>query len=274
MLPVSFEIYPPKNDAQHAQLQRTLEKLKAYRPQFISCTYGAGGSSREHTIETVQLLSSEYGLEGVPHLTCIGSTREEIIALLAHYQQQGVRRIVALRGDMPSGMLDPGELRHASDLVALIRDAFGQHFHIEVAAYPETHPQARDALADIGNFKRKVDAGADSAITQYFYNADAYFRFVDDVRALGVEVPVVPGIMPISNFSQLQRFSESCGAEIPRWVAQRMRAFGDDSGAIREFAADLVASLCQRLLAGGAPALHFYTLNLARPVGNIFKRLQ
>ncbi|PJK11813.1 methylenetetrahydrofolate reductase [NAD(P)H] [Lysobacteraceae bacterium NML95-0200] len=274
MLPISFEIYPPKNDAQHAQLQRTLEKLKPYRPQFISCTYGAGGSTREHTAETVQLLSSEHGLEGVPHLTCIGSTREEIIALLAHYQQQGVRRIVALRGDMPSGMLAPGELRHASDLVALIRDAFGQHFHIEVAAYPETHPQARDALADIENFKRKVDAGADSAITQYFYNADAYFRFVDDVRALGVKVPVVPGIMPISNFSQLQRFSESCGAEIPRWVVQRMRAFGDDGSAIREFAADLVASLCQRLLAGGAPALHFYTLNLARPVSNILKRLQ
>lgn len=274
MLPVSFEIYPPKNDEQRAQLGRTLEKLKPYQPQFISCTYGAGGSTREHTAETVQQLSQQHGLEGVPHLTCIGSTREEILQLLAQYRQQGVRRIVALRGDMPSGILDPGELRHASDLVTLIRESSGHHFHIEVAAYPETHPQARDALADIENFKRKVDAGANSAITQYFYNADAYFRFVDEVRARGVEVPVVPGIMPISNFSQLQRFSESCGAEIPRWVVQRMRAFGDDTHAIREFAADLVASLCQRLIAGGAPALHFYTLNLARPVGNIFKRLQ
>ena len=198
----------------------------------------------------------------VPHLTFVGGNREEIRSLLKLYRALGCNRVVALRGDTPSGMVSSGDLRYASELVELIRAEHGDHFAIEVAAYPETHPQAEDALADLRHFKIKVDAGADSAITQYFYNTDAYFRFVDDARALGIDIPIVPGIMPISNFSQLRRFSEACGAEIPRWIGQRMRAYGDDGESVREFASDFVAKLCQRLLAGGAPGLHFYTLNL------------
>ncbi|RMH91043.1 methylenetetrahydrofolate reductase [NAD(P)H] [Lysobacter pythonis] len=274
MLPISFEVYPPKTDDQRAQLDRAMSKLKTFAPHFVSCTFGAGGSTQSHTSETVQRLRASHGLEGVPHLTCVGASREDIRALLRLYRALGVRRIVALRGDLPSGTLDRGDLRYASELVRFIHDEHGGHFHIEVAAYPETHPQARDALADLDHFKRKVDAGADSAITQYFYNADAYFRFVEDARARGVEAPIVPGIMPISNFSQLRRFSESCGAEIPRWIEQRMRAFGDDTGAVREFAADLVAAMCRRLIEGGAPGLHFYTLNLARPTMNVLSRIR
>ncbi len=273
MQPISFEVYPPKTTEQRAQLDRTLEKLKPFAPEFVSCTFGAGGSTRAHTAETVRHIATGHGLVSVPHLTCIGSTRDEVRTLLDEYRALGCKRIVALRGDIPSGMLNAGELHHASDLVALIRAEYGNTFHIEVAAYPETHPQAANAQADLRHFAAKARAGANSAITQYFYNADAYFRFVDDSRALGVDIPIIPGIMPISNFVQLQRFSESCGAQIPRWVEQRMSGFGDDSGAIREFAADLVAALCQRLVRGGAPALHFYTLNLANPIRQVMKRL-
>ena len=273
MLPISFEFYPPKTDEQRAQLDRSVQKLKAHAPQFMSVTFGAGGSTLSHTPETVQRLRSEHGVSGVPHLTCVGGNREEIRSLLKLYRALGCDRVVALRGDTPSGMVRSGDLRYASELVELIRSEHGDHFHVEVAAYPETHPQADDALADLRNFKRKIDAGADGAITQYFYNADAYFRFVDDARALGIEVPIVPGIMPISNFSQLRRFSEACGAEIPRWIVQRMRAYGDDVAGIREFAADAVAGLCRRLVAGGAPGLHFYTLNLAKPTGAVLQRL-
>jgi len=272
-VPVSFEFYPPKTEEQRGQLDRTVQRLKPHAPQFMSVTFGAGGSTLSNTPETVQRLRSEHGVAGVPHITCVGGNREEIRNLLKLYRALGCDRIVALRGDTPSGMVRSGDLRYASELVALIRDQHGDHFHIEVAAYPETHPQAVDALVDLRNFKAKVDAGANGAITQYFYNPDAYFRFVDDVRRLGVEVPVVPGIMPISNFTQLRRFSEACGAEIPRWVSQRMRAFGDDSDAVRDFATELVATLCQRLVAGGAPALHFYTLNLARPTLAVLERL-
>jgi methylenetetrahydrofolate reductase (NADPH) len=263
MLPISFEFYPPKTDEQRAQLDRSVQRLKAHDPQFMSVTFGAGGSTLSHTPETVQRLRSEHGVSGVPHITCVGGNREEIRSLLKLYRALGCDRVVALRGD----------LRYASELVGLIRSEHGEYFHIEVAAYPETHPQAADALVDLRNFKTKVDAGADSAITQYFYNTDAYFRFVDDVRAAGIDVPIVPGIMPISNFSQLKRFSEACGAEIPRWIGQRMRAYGDDAESIRAFAADVVATLCRRLVAGGAPGLHFYTLNLAKPTLNVLARM-
>ena len=274
MLPISFEFYPPKTDEQHLQFDRTVRKLKAHAPQFMSVTFGAGGSTLSHTPETVQRLRSEHGVVGVPHITCVGGNREEIRSLLKLYRALGCDRVVALRGDTPSGMVRSGDLRYASELVELIRSEHGDHFHVEVAAYPETHPQAEDAHVDLRNFKTKVDAGADGAITQYFYNTDAYFRFVDDARALGIEVPIVPGVMPISNFSQLKRFSDACGAEIPRWIGQRMRAYGDDADSIRQFAADLVAKLCERLVAGGAPALHFYTLNLSKPSLAVLARLR
>ncbi len=273
MTPISFEFYPPKNDEQRAQLDRTAARLKAWAPEYVSCTFGAGGSTLSYTGDTVRGLIDRHGLEAAPHLSCVGGTRDEIAALLERYRDAGCRRIVALRGDLPSGMGHPGEFRYAADLVAFIRAEHGDHFHIEVACYPETHPQAEDALADLRHFRAKVEAGADGAITQYFYNADAYFRFVDEARALGVEVPIVPGIMPIANFNQLRRFSEACGAEIPRWLARRMAAYGDDAESIRELGADVVSSLCRRLVDGGAPALHFYTLNLARPSTAVLDRL-
>ncbi len=274
MLPVSFEFYPPKNDEQRAQLDRAANKLKVHAPEYVSCTFGAGGSTLRYTSETVRHLRQSHGLEAAPHLSCMGGSREEIRDLLRLYRALGCKRLVALRGDMPSGMARMGELRYASDLITFIREQHGDWFHIEVGCYPETHPQADDALADLRHFKAKVDAGADGAITQYFYNADAYFRFVDEARALGVDVPIVPGIMPIANFTQLRRFSESCGAEIPRWVSKRMQAFGDDAGAIRAFAAELVAGMCHRLAQGGAPALHFYTLNLSKPTLNVLQHLR
>ncbi|GAB2508374.1 methylenetetrahydrofolate reductase [NAD(P)H] [Pseudoxanthomonas sangjuensis] len=272
-VPLSFEFYPPKNDEQRAQLDRTAARLKEYAPEYVSCTFGAGGSTLSYTSETVRHLKQDHGFDAAPHLSCVGGTREQIRELLKLYRAIGCRRIVALRGDLPSGMGHPGDLRYASELVGFIRAEHGDHFRIEVAAYPETHPQADDALRDLQHFKAKVDAGADGAITQYFYNADAYFGFVDAVRKLGVDLPIVPGIMPISNFSQLRRFSEQCGAEIPRWIVKRMQAYGDDADGIREFGADVVAKLCERLVAGGAPALHFYALNLARPTQAVLARL-
>ncbi|AKK68853.1 methylenetetrahydrofolate reductase [NAD(P)H] [Xanthomonas translucens] len=274
MTAISFEFYPPKTDEQRAQLDRTAARLKTYAPEYVSCTFGAGGSTLSYTSETVRHLKQHHGFEAAPHLSCVGGSREEIRELLKLYRAIGCRRLVALRGDLPSGMGHPGDLRYAADLIAFIRAEHGDAFHLEVGAYPETHPQASDALSDLRHFKAKVEAGADGAITQYFYNADAYFHFVDAVRKLGVQVPIVPGIMPISNFSQLRRFSEQCGAEIPRWIGKRMQALGDDGDAIREFGADLVAALCQRLLAGGAPALHFYTLNLAKPTISVLSRLE
>ena len=273
MIPVSVEFYPPKNDEQREQLRRTVNKLKAHQPDFVSVTFGAGGSTLSYTPETVRELRQTHELNGVPHLSCMGGTREEIRELLNLYKSLGCNRVVALRGDLPSGMARMGDLRYAADLVAFIRQEHGTHFRIEVGCYPEMHPQAEDSLADLRRFKEKMDAGADSAITQYFYNADAYFRFVDDARRLGVTAPIIPGIMPISNFTQLKRFSEACGAEIPRWINKRMAAFGDDSESIREFAADLVAAMCQRLIAGGVPELHFYTLNLAKPTETVLSRL-
>jgi methylenetetrahydrofolate reductase (NADPH) len=273
MTPVSFEFYPPKTDDQRAQLDRTADKLKKYAPDYVSCTFGAGGSTLSYTSETVRHLKQHHRFDAAPHLSCVGGNREEIRELLKLYRAIGCKRIVALRGDLPSGMGHAGDLRYASDLIAFIRAEHGDAFHLEVGAYPETHPQAGDALSDLKHFKTKVDAGADAAITQYFYNADAYFSFVDAVRKLGVEIPIIPGIMPISNFSQLRRFSEQCGAEIPRWIGKRMAAYGDDAESVRDFGADVVAQLCERLIEGGVPGLHFYTLNLAKPSQLVLKRL-
>jgi methylenetetrahydrofolate reductase (NADPH) len=270
---VSFEFYPPKTDEQRAQLDKTATRLKSLNPEYVSCTFGAGGSTLSYTPETVERLHSQHGLDAAPHLSCVGGTREELSELIQRYKAMGCRRIVALRGDLPSGMGHTGDFRYASELVEFIRREHDGYFHIEVGCYPECHPQSDDALADLRHFKAKIDAGADGAITQYFYNADAYFRFVDDARRLGVDVPIVPGIMPISNFSQLRRFSDACGAEIPRWIGKRMQAFGDDVDSIREFAADLVADMCRRLVQGGAPGLHFYTLNLTKPTLNVLSRL-
>src|SRR5688572_13147109 len=272
--PISFEFYPPKTDEQRAQLDKTAAKLSALSPHYVSCTFGAGGSTLSYTPETVERLQRSHGLDAAPHVSCVGGTRAELGDLIRQYKANGCRRIVALRGDLPSGMGHTGDFRYASDLVEFIRNEHDGFFHIEVAAYPECHPQAEDALADLRHFKRKVDAGANGAITQYFYNADAYFRFVDDVRKLGVNVPIVPGVMPISNFTQLRRFSDACGAEIPRWIGKRMQAFGDDVDSVREFASDFVADLCRRLIDGGAPGLHFYTLNLSKPTINVLSRLR
>ena len=272
-IPVSFEFYPPKTDEQRSQLDRTVRKLKAHAPEFVSVTFGAGGSTLSYTPETVRELRQAHALDGVPHVSCMGGTREEIGQLLQLYKALGCSRIVALRGDLPSGMARMGDFRHATELVEFIRAEHGGHFRIEVGCYPEIHPQAEDAHADLRHFKSKIDAGADSAITQYFFNADAYFRFVDEVRKLGVTVPIIPGIMPISNFTQLRRFSEACGAEIPRWIGKRMQALGDDADGVREFAADLVAGMCRRLVDAGVPELHFYTLNLSRPTEAVLARL-
>lgn len=270
---ISFEFFPPKTDEQRAQLDHAASLLKPLSPEYVSVTFGAGGSTLSYTGETVHHLHAKHGLNVAPHLSCVGGTRAELAELLDSYRAAGYRRIVALRGDLPSGMASPGDFRYAAELVRFIRERSGDHFHIEVAAYPETHPQADDALADLRHFKAKVDAGANGAITQYFFNPDAYFRFVDDAQRLGVNVPIVPGIMPISNFSQLKRFSDACGAEIPRWIVKRMQAHGDDAVAIRQLGADVVAQLCRRLLDGGAPGLHFYTLNRAKATQAILDRL-
>ena len=273
-VPISFEFYPPKTDEQRTQLDRTAARLKPLAPEYVSCTFGAGGSTLSYTPETVQRLRERHDLDAAPHVSCMGGTREELRSLLKLYRALGCRRIVALRGDLPSGMARSGDFHYASELVEFIRREHDGFFHIEVGCYPEMHPQADDAFADMRNFKAKADAGADGAITQYFYNADAYFRFVDDVRRLGIRIPIVPGIMPISNFTQLRRFSESCGAEIPRWIGKRMQAYGDDSDSIRAFAAEFVADLCSRPIDGGAPGLHFYTLNLSKPTLNVIELLR
>lgn len=272
MVPVSFEFYPPKTPDQHSQFDKTVARLRAHSPEYVSVTFGAGGSTLSHTPETIQKLRSS-GLDAAPHITCMGGSREEIRGLLKLYRALGAKRLVALRGDLPSGMVSADEFRYAEELVKFVREETGDHFHIEVAAYPEMHPQARDNDADLRHFVGKVRAGANGAITQYFYNADAYFRFIDDARRLGVDVPIVPGIMPIANFSQIRRFSDLCGAEIPRWIAQRMLAYGDDADSVRAFGAEVVAQLCNRLVAGGAPSLHFYTLNLSKPSLNVLAQM-
>ena len=271
-VPVSFEFFPPNTPEGLAKLRETRRRLAELGPEFFSVTYGAGGATRDKTLGVVDEIAAE-GLQVAPHLSCVGATRESIAELLAHWRERGVRRLVALRGDLPSGMVDAGEFRYASDLVRFVRERTGDWFRIEVAAYPETHPQAASPDADLQAFVTKVEAGADCAITQYFYNADAYFRFVDAVRARGVTVPIVPGVMPITNYTQLARFSDACGAEIPRWIRMRLAAYGDDLASLKAFGHDVVVAMGERLLAGGAPGLHFYTLNQAGPSTEIWRAL-
>jgi methylenetetrahydrofolate reductase (NADPH) len=269
----SFEFFPPKTAEGTEKLRNTRAQLAPLQPKYISVTFGAGGTTQQGTLDAVLEIQRD-GIEAAPHLSCVGSTRDSIRQILKTYRDGGIRHVVALRGDMPSGMGEIGEFRYANELVEFIRAETGDWFHIEVAAYPESHPQAKSPRHDLDNFVRKVRAGADSAITQYFYNADAYFRFVDEVRALGVDVPIVPGIMPITNYSQLMRFSEMCGAEVPRWVAKRLESFGDDRESIRAFGLDVVTGLCDRLLAAGVPGLHFYTLNAAGATKAVWERLK
>lgn len=269
---ISFEFFPPQTAEGMAKLTAVRRQLALLKPEFFSVTFGAGGSTQGRTLDTVLQIKAD-GHDAAPHLSCIGSTRDNIRALLHTYKDAGIKHIVALRGDMPSGMGSIGEFQYANELVSFIRAETGGHFHIEVAAYPEFHPQAHSPRDDLLNFKRKVDAGANSAITQYFYNADSYFHFVDECRKLGITVPIVPGIMPILKFSQLARFSDTCGAEIPRWIRKKMESYGDDSESVQAFGQDVVAELCERLLAGGVPGLHFYTLNHAEPALAICKRL-
>lgn len=269
----SCEFFPPADQKGLTKLRDTRSQLRRLNPAFFSVTYGAGGSTRDRTIECILDIQANETVESAPHLTCIGSTQESIRELLKKYQNHGIRRIVALRGDLPSGMGIPGELRHANELVEFIRAETGAHFHIEIAAYPEFHPQAPDVEHDLVNFQRKVDAGASSAITQYFYNIDAYFSFIDHCERRGIDLPIVPGIMPITNYTQLARFSDTCGAEIPRWIRRRLQSFGDDLASIRSFGTDVVTDMCRRLLEQGAPGLHFYTMNRAEPTLNIWDRL-
>lgn len=268
----SFEFFPPKTPDGAAKLRETVKQLAQFHPTFFSVTFGAGGSTQEGTLSAVLDIRAA-GHAAAPHISCIGSTRENIRAVIHRYKDAGIRHTVALRGDLPSGMAVAGEFRHATDLVTFIREETGDHFHIEVAAYPEYHPQARSAQEDIKHFIAKVNAGANSAMTQYFYNPDAYFHFVEQVEAQGVSIPIVPGIMPIAGFSQLARFSDACGAEIPRWVRRKMEGYGDDTASIRAFGLDLVTDLCTKLLEGGAPGLHFYTLNQAGLSSTIWQRL-
>jgi len=268
----SIEFFPPKTDEGVIKLRETRKQLAQLKPKFFSVTFGAGGSTRDRTLETVLEIQGE-GLSAAPHLSCIGSTRANIREILEVYKAHGIRHIVALRGDLPSGVADPGEFRYANELVQFIRQETGDWFEIEVAAYPEMHPQARNYADDLANFKRKVEAGANAAITQYFFNADAYFNFVDDCAALGVTLPIVPGIMPISNYAQLARFSAMCGAEIPRWLGKKLESYYDDTASIKAFGLDFVTDMCDRLLSGGAPGLHFYTLNQAALTSAIWQRL-
>lgn len=271
----SIEFYPPKTPEGAEKLRVTRAKLAELHPKYFSVTFGAGGSTQQGTHDTVLEIMAE-GLDAAPHISCIGRSREDLRGLLAEYKSHGIKRLVALRGDLPSGYgagLSAGEFRYASELIEFIRAESGDWFHIETAAYPEMHPQARSPQDDMQNFVRKVQAGANAAITQYFYNPDAYFRFVDDARKAGIEVPIVAGIMPITNYSQLMRFSDMCGAEIPRWIRLKLASFGDDSDSIKAFGLDVVTGLCERLLAGGAPGLHFYTLNQAAATTAIWRRL-
>lgn len=268
----SFEFFPPKTPEGMEKLREARTQLAKLNPKFFSVTFGAGGSTRDRTLDTV-LETQREGFDAAPHLSCISSTRDEIREILAQYRAHGIRHIVALRGDLPSGEVTASDFRYANQLVEFIRQESGDWFNIEVAAYPEFHPEAASAQADLNAFKRKVDAGANAAITQYFYNADAYFRFMEACGAMGIDIPVVPGIMPIYNIAQLSRFSAVCGAEIPRWLRLRLQDFGDDMVSLRAFGLDVVTELSERLLAGGAPGLHFYTLNQAATISRICENL-
>ena len=271
----SFEFFPTKTEAGHEKLMNVARQLATYNPDFFSCTYGAGGSTRDRTLNTVLQLEGEIKVPAAPHLSCVGDTKAELRDLLGLYKNAGIKRIVALRGDLPSGMgMASGELRYANDLVEFIRDETGDHFHIEVAAYPEMHPQARNFEDDIANFVRKANAGADSAITQYFFNPDSYFYFVERVQKQGVNIPLVPGIMPITNYSKLARFSDACGAELPRWMRKQLEAYGDDTHSIQAYGEQVISEMCERLLQGGAPGLHFYSMNQAEPSLAIWNNLK
>jgi methylenetetrahydrofolate reductase (NADPH) len=270
--PISFEFFPPKTSEGVEKLRETRLQLAKFKPEFFSVTFGAGGSTRDRTMETVFEIQQE-GFSAAPHISCVSSSKAEIRALLQAYQAQGIKRLVTLRGDVPSGEVCVGDFRYALDLVEFIRAETGNHFHLEVAAYPEFHPEAKTPAADIFNLKRKIDAGANSAITQYFYNADAYFRFMDQCAAAGIDVPIVPGIMPIYNITQLARFSNICGAEIPRWLKMRLEEYGDDMASLRSFGVDVVSELCATLQAVGVPGLHFYTLNQAGIISSIIQNI-
>jgi methylenetetrahydrofolate reductase (NADPH) len=272
-LPISLEFFPTKTPEGAVKLRAVRQQLYALKPEFCSVTFGAGGSTQDGTLQAVTEIMAE-GCPAAPHLSCIGQSRESIRERLAAYSAAGIRRIVALRGDLPSGYGVGGEFRYASDLVAFVRAETGDRFHIEVAAYPETHPQAKSPLADLDAFAAKVKAGANSGITQYFFNSDAYFRYVDDLHAMGVDVPVVPGIMPITSSTQLMRFSDACGAEIPRWIRMRLQAYGDDTASIKAFGLDVVTDLCDQLRHAGVPGLHFYTMNQSVATMDIVQRLQ
>ncbi|MBX3710096.1 MAG: methylenetetrahydrofolate reductase [NAD(P)H] [Gammaproteobacteria bacterium] len=273
MFNISFEFFPPKKEGSTAKLRDTALCLAACNPEFMSVTFGAGGSTREGTIDTVNMLRQCTSSKVVPHLSCIGFEPEEIIEILHQYKAMGVRRIIALRGDLPSGMGQSGNLRFASDLVTLIRQTLGDYFHIDVAAYPEIHPQANSAHDDVLNLKRKLDAGANGAITQYFFNPDAYFYYLDECDRQKIQAPITPGIMPITQFNKLARFSDACGAEIPRWIRKRLESYSDDIESIAAFGMEIVCHLCQRLIDGGVPGLHFYTLNKAEAVLAILDNL-
>jgi methylenetetrahydrofolate reductase (NADPH) len=266
----SIEFFPPKTEEGRAKLRQTREQLAELKPAYISVTYGAGGSTQQGTVDAVREIQ-QAGIEAAPHLTCVGAGKETLRELLQTYIDTGIRRIVALRGDMPSGMREMGEFRYANELVAFIRAETGDHFHIEIAAYPEFHPQAGSVGADLENFRRKVEAGASSAITQYFFNADAYYRFVDDCEKVGLDIPIVPGIMPITNYKNLARFSDMCGAEIPRWLRKRLEDFGDDTASLCVFGQQVTTQLCQTLLEQGAPGLHFYSMNRVDPTRAIWR---
>lgn len=266
---ISFEFFPPKTEEGRAKLRNTRDELAKLNPQYFSVTFGAGGSTQSGTYETVVEIQQETGIGAAPHLSCIGSTKENIREILNAYREKGIYRIVALRGDMPSGMQEAGEFRHANELVAFIRKETGDYFHIEVAAYPEFHPQSSSPKSDLENFKKKVDAGANSAITQYFYNSDAYFRFVDDADKMGIQIPIVPGIMPITNCNQLIRFSDACGAEIPIWIRKRLEGYGDDLDSIRKFGFEVTVQMCNQLLEQEVPGLHFYSMNQVQPSKSI-----
>lgn len=269
---LSVEFFPPQTPEGAEKLRATWTKLATLKPAFFSVTFGAGGSTQDRTFDTVAEIRAA-GLPAAPHLSCIGSTRGRVREILQRYRDVGIRRIVALRGDLPSGMAEPGELRHANELVDFIRTETGDWFEIEVAAYPEYHPQSKNPRDDLLNFKRKADAGADAAITQFFYNADAYEHFVAEARGAGVAIPIIPGVMPIASFSKLARFADACGAEIPRWMRRKFESYGDDTASIRAYGLDVVTQLCERLIAAGAPGLHFYTLNQASLTMEIAKRL-
>jgi len=266
---LSLEFFPPRTEKGMENLKKTADLLGQIHPEYMSVTYGAGGTTQEKTMETVDYIQSHTPFDAAPHLTCIGQTSESVLALLNEYEAKGIKRIVALRGDLPSGMMDPGEFKYASDLIAFIKQEKGNTFHIEVAAYPETHPQARNCDIGIKWFKHKVEQGADSAITQYFFNVDSYLYFIENCERNGIDLPIIPGIMPITNYENLIRFSEGCGAEVPRWLKCRLESFEDDLDSLKSFGQDVVTDLSQRLLDAGAPGIHFYSMNSAEPTLSI-----